>query len=102
MATIVKTGGGVPVSDYESLQAQLNSLQNSYNSLNSEYSSYKTSHAHSNEEYEAHDIVRTKKLRINCNWYGGDRGHEIYVDGTKIGNTGDNGQSSTLYYTVTL
>lgn len=44
MATIVKTGGGVPVSDYEALQS-------SYNSLNSTYSSYKNSHAHSNDEY---------------------------------------------------
>lgn len=51
MATIVKTGGGVPVSDYEALQAQLSSLQNSYNSLNSTYSSYRNSHAHSNDEY---------------------------------------------------
>lgn len=44
MATIVKTGGGVPVSDYEALQAQLNNL-------NSEYSNYKSSHIHSNDEY---------------------------------------------------
>lgn len=45
MSTIIKTGGGVPVQDYEALQAQLNSLQSQYNSLNSEYSNYKSTHS---------------------------------------------------------
>lgn len=103
MPTIISMGGaGMPVSDYEALLTEYVTLQSQYNSLNTEYNNYKNSHSHTNEEYEAHDIVRTKKLKINCNWYGGDRGHEIYVDGTKIGNTGPNEQSRTLYYTVTL
>ena len=117
MATIVKTGGGVPVSDYEALQAQLSSLQNSYNSLNSnysslqssynslssEYSSYKNSHAHTNEEYDAHDIVHSKTIAIWCRWYGGEKGHQLMVDGTEIGYTGPNGDNSqTVYYTVTI
>lgn len=64
MATIVKTGGGVPVSDYEALQAQLNSLQNSYNSLNSEYNSYKSSHAHSNDDYNNYISVNNLAVTI--------------------------------------
>lgn len=131
MATIVKTGGGVPVSDYEALQSQLSSLQNSYNSLSStyssyrnshahsndeynnlqssynslssEYSSYRNSHAHTNEEYDAHDIVRSKTIAIWCRWYGGEKGHQLMVDGTEIGYTGPNGDNSqTVYYTVTI
>lgn len=39
MATIVRTGGGVPISDYEA-------LQNSYNS-------YKSNHGHTNDEYNS-------------------------------------------------
>lgn len=131
MSTIIKTGGGVPIQDYEALQAQLNSLQNqynslnssygslqssynnlnsqygslqsSYNSLNSEYSSYRNSHAHTNEEYEAHDIVRSKTIGIWCRWYGGEKGHQLIVDGNEIGYTGPNGDNSrTVYYTVTI
>lgn len=117
MATIVKTGGGVPVSDYEALQAQLNSLQNSYNSLNSEYNSlrsehntlvgdyayYRQTHAHTNEEYEAHDIIHSKTIGIWCRWYGGEKGHQLIVDGKEIGYTGPNGDNSrTVYYTVTI
>lgn len=51
MATIVKTGGGVPVSDYEALQTKLNNLNNSYNFLYQDYTSYKNSHTHSNDDY---------------------------------------------------
>lgn len=110
MATIVKTGGGVPVSDYEALQAQLNSLQSQYNSLQSEhntlvgdYAYYRQTHAHTNEEYEAHDIVHSKTIAIWCRWYGGERGHELYIDGAPRGYTGPDGDSSrTVYYTVTI
>lgn len=103
MATIVRAGGEVPISDYEALQAQLSSLQNSYNSLSSEYSSYKNSHAHTNEEYDAHDIVHSKTIAIWCRWYGGEKGHQLIVDGKEIGYTGPSGTSSrTVYYTVTI
>lgn len=40
MPTIIRCGGGIPVSDYESLQT--------------EYNSYKSSHAHSNDEYNSY------------------------------------------------
>ena len=43
MATIVKTGGGVPVSDYEALQAEYNSYKSSHSHTNDEYNSYGTS-----------------------------------------------------------
>lgn len=47
MPTIIMAEGGVPVSDYETLQSQ-------YNSLSSEYSSYKSSHSHTNDEYASY------------------------------------------------
>lgn len=40
MPTIIRCGGGIPVSDYESLQA--------------EYNSYKSSHVHTNDEYNSY------------------------------------------------
>lgn len=47
MPVLFKTSGGVPVSDYESLQS-------SYNNLNSEYNNYKSSHSHTNDEYNSY------------------------------------------------
>lgn len=51
MSTIIKTGGGVPVSDYETLQSQLNSLQSQYNSLNSSYGSLQSQYNSLNNAY---------------------------------------------------
>lgn len=51
MSTIFKTGGGVPVQDYEALQAQLNSLQSQYNSLNSNYGSLQSQYNSLNNSY---------------------------------------------------
>lgn len=44
MPTIIRCGGGIPVSDYESLQA--------------EYNSYKSSHAHTNDEYNSYGAAQ--------------------------------------------
>lgn len=40
MPTIIRCGGGIPVSDFESLQ--------------NEYNSYKSSHSHTNDEYNSY------------------------------------------------
>lgn len=40
MPTIIRCGGGIPVSDYESLQ--------------NEFNNYKSSHAHTNDEYNSY------------------------------------------------
>ena len=90
MPTIILVGGaGVPVSDYEALLT--------------EYVTYKSNHSHTNEEYEAHDIVRSKTIAIWCRWYGGEKGHQLMVGGREIGYTGPDGDNSrTVYYTVTI
>lgn len=43
MPTIIRCGGGIPVSDFESLQAEYNSYKSSHSHTNDEYTSYGTS-----------------------------------------------------------
>lgn len=42
MPTIIRCGGGIPVSDYESLQTDYNSYKSSHSHTNDEYTSYGT------------------------------------------------------------
>ena len=63
MATIVKTGGGVPVSDYEALQNQYNSLQSEHNTLVGDYAYYRQTHSHSNDDYN--NYIGANNLAVN-------------------------------------
>lgn len=105
MPTIVKTGGGVPVQDYEALQAQLNSL-------NSEYSNYKSSHSHTDAEYAQYGSdqyaagAANKKTHVKV-YVQAEADYKyayVYVDGSKVGemivdnawNTGFGGYTGTI------
>ena len=103
MATIVGTGGGVPVSDYEALQSQLStlqsqysSLQNSYNSLSSEYNNFKATHS-SIHIYKIGSSNSNGVRTFNVSNYSNYRKFttkNFYIRATGIGNNDGGGSAN--------
>ena len=70
MPTIFRCGGGIPVSDYESLQA--------------EYNSYKSSHAHTNDEYNSYGSAQYSNGQSSGYSSGYSAGASAMTNGTVV------------------